>query len=33
MGRAGTMEEVPQAVVYLLSERSSFTTRPVAGRR
>jgi NAD(P)-dependent dehydrogenase (short-subunit alcohol dehydrogenase family) len=29
MGRAGTMEEVAQAVVFLLSERSSFTTGAV----
>jgi NAD(P)-dependent dehydrogenase (short-subunit alcohol dehydrogenase family) len=29
MGRAGTMEEVAQAVVFLLSEQSSFTTGAV----
>jgi NAD(P)-dependent dehydrogenase (short-subunit alcohol dehydrogenase family) len=29
MGRAGTMEEVAQAVMFLLSERSSFTTGAV----
>jgi len=29
MGRAGTMEEVARAVVFLLSEQSSFTTGAV----
>jgi NAD(P)-dependent dehydrogenase (short-subunit alcohol dehydrogenase family) len=29
MGRAGTMDEVAQAVVFLLSEQSSFTTGAV----
>jgi NAD(P)-dependent dehydrogenase (short-subunit alcohol dehydrogenase family) len=29
MGRPGTMEEVAQAVIFLLSERSSFTTGAV----
>jgi NAD(P)-dependent dehydrogenase (short-subunit alcohol dehydrogenase family) len=29
MGRAGTMEEVAEAVIFLLSERSSFTTGAV----
>jgi NAD(P)-dependent dehydrogenase (short-subunit alcohol dehydrogenase family) len=29
MGRAGTMEEVAEAVVFLLSQRSSFTTGAV----
>ena len=29
MGRAGTMEEVAQAVIFLLSEQSSFTTGAV----
>ena len=29
MGRPGTMEEVARAVVFLLSEQSSFTTGAV----
>jgi NAD(P)-dependent dehydrogenase (short-subunit alcohol dehydrogenase family) len=29
MGRAGTMDEVAQAVMFLLSEQSSYTTGAV----